>query len=181
MYENVVPSVIGFGTFVGFILTMLVGRISKGETEIAELKEIDKQKDELVSMVSHEIKNPLTPIILGCQLLLTESEGSLTQKQKHRVEQIMASSEQVHALLSDLSDVKKLDGNAMSLHKEDVDTAILLNKIVANIKDMVESKGVTLELKIKKSKMISCDPSRISQVITNIVKNAVDFVPKDNG
>jgi len=181
MYENVILVVIGFATIVGFILIMLAGQVSKGETEIAELKEIDKQKDELVLMVSHEIKNPLTPIILGCQLLLTQRECPLTQKQKRRIEQILTSSEQVHTLLSDLSDIKKLDRAAMSLNKEDVDTKILLNKIATNLKDMVESKNATLELNIKKSKTISCDSSRISQVIANIVKNAVDFIPKENG
>ena len=67
MYENIIPTVIGLGTLAGFIVTMLAGRVSKGETKIAELEEIDKQKDEFVSMVSHEIKNPLTPIILTCQ------------------------------------------------------------------------------------------------------------------
>lgn len=181
MYENIIPTVIGFGTLAAFIVTLLAGRVSKGETKIAELEEIDKQKDELVSMVSHEIKNPLTPIILACQLLLTEKEGPLTQKQKRRLEQILVNSNQVTGLLSDLSDIKTLDRNDMRLQKEDVDTTTLLNKVIGNLKDTVESKGAVLELKVKKSKTISCDPTRISQVITNIVKNAVDFIPKENG
>ncbi|ABX12816.1 porin PorA family protein [Nitrosopumilus maritimus] len=181
MYENIIPSIIGLATLAGFIVTMLAGRVSKGETKIAELEEIDKQKDELVSMVSHEIKNPLTPIILACQLLLTEKEGPLTQKQKHRIKQILVNSNQVTALLSDLSDIKTLDRNDMNLRKEDVNVDILLKKIIPNLKDMVESRGAVLELKVKKSKTISCDAARISQVVTNIVKNAVDFVPTTNG
>ena len=181
VYETVIPVVIGFGTFAGFVLTMLIGRVSKGEQEIVELKEIDKQKDELVSMVSHEIKNPLTPINLACQLLLEQKDGPLTSKQKEKIEQILASSEQVNALLSDLSDIKKLDRDAMKLDFKEVDTATLLTSISANVKDMVESKGARLELNLKKSKIISCDTSRISQVILNIVKNAVDFIPKENG
>ncbi|QDI88040.1 DUF3068 domain-containing protein [Candidatus Nitrosopumilus sp. SW] len=181
VYETIIPVVIGFGTFAGFILTMFAGRISKGEKEIVELKEIDKQKDELVSMVSHEIKNPLTPILLACQLLLAQKDGPLTLKQKQKIEQIMASSEQVNALLSDFSDLKKLDRNNMKLSKEEVDPVILLNKIVASMKDSVESHGARLELKIKKSKKISCDSKRISQVISNIIKNAIDFIPKEDG
>ena len=181
IYETIIPAIIGVGTFAGFILTMLVGRVSKGKTELAELKEIDKQKDELVSMVSHEIKNPLTPINLACQLLLSERDGPLTEKQRQRIEQILGSSEQVNALLSDLSDIKKLDRDAMKLNKKDVDIATLLTNISTNVKDMVESNGGRLELNLKKSKTISCDTSRISQVIVNIVKNAIDFIPKENG
>ena len=181
MYENIVPVVIGFGTFAGFVLIMLAGRISEDETEIATLKEIDKQKDELVSMVSHEIKNPLTPINLACQLLLAEKDGPLTVKQKQRIEQILSSSKQVNTLLSDLSDIKKLDRHVMKLDSQEVDTALLLNKIAADVKDMVESRGATIEVKVQKSKKVSCDASRISQVIINIVKNAIDFIPKENG
>ena len=181
MYETIIPALIGLTTFGTFISTILMGRVSKGEKEIVELKEIDKQKDELVSMVSHEIKNPLTPINLACQLLLAQKDGPLTNKQKQRIEQILASSEQVNSLLSDLSDVKKLDRDAMKLNHEQVDTAFLLNKIATNLKGMVESKGAKLEVTIKKSKEISCDAARISQVIMNIVKNAIDFIPKENG
>ena len=181
MYQTIIPIIIGFTTVVGFILLMLVGRVSKGKTEIAELKEIDKQKDELVSMVSHEIKNPLTPILLTCQLLLAQKDGPLTLKQKQRIEQIMTSSEHVNDLLSDFSDLKKLDRKNMKLSKQEVDPVVLLNKIITSMKDSVESHGARLELKIKKSKKISCDSKRISQVISNIIKNAVDFIPKDTG
>ena len=181
MYENIIPTVIGLGTLAGFIVTMLAGRVSKGETKIAELEEIDKQKDEFVSMVSHEIKNPLTPIILTCQLLLTGKDGPVTSKQKERIEQIMTSCDQLTALLSDLADIKKLDMDAMKLKIQDVEPDSLFEKIRVNVKDMVESRGATLEIKIKKSKTISCDASRISQVIVNIVKNAVDFIPEENG
>ena len=181
MYENIIPTIIGLGTLVGFILTMLIGRVSKGETKIAELEEIDKQKDEFVSMVSHEIKNPLTPIILACQLLLTGKDGPLTLKQKERVDQIMTSTDQLNALLSDLTDIKKLDMHALKLNMQDTDLTVLFEKIRVNVKDMVESRGAVLEINVKKSKTISCDASRISQVIVNIVKNAVDFIPEKNG
>ena len=181
MYEGIIPGLIVLTTFGTFISTILLGRVSKGEKEIVNLKEIDKQKDEMVSMVSHEIKNPLTPILLACQLLIAQRDGPLTNKQKQRIEQIMSSAEQVNSLLSDLSDVKKLDRDAMKLDKKEIDTATLLTSISSNVKDMVESKGARLELNLKKSKTISCDTSRISQVIINIVKNAVDFIPKENG
>ena len=181
MYETVIPALIALTTFGTFVSTILMGRVSKGEKEIVNLKEIDKQKDELVSMVSHEIKNPLTPINLACQLLLAQRDGPLTAKQKQKIEQISASAEQVNDLLSDLSDIKKLDRDAMKLNLKKVDTATLLSTISANVKDMVESRGARFELNLKKSKTISCDTSRISQVIVNIVKNAVDFIPKENG
>ena len=181
MYETIIPVLIGLTTIGTFISTILMGRVSKGQTQIAELKEIDKQKDEFVSMVSHEIKNPLTPILLACHLLLEQKDGPLTLKQKQRIEQILTSSEQVNDLLSDFSDLKKLDRKNMKLSKQEVDPVILLNKIVTSMKDFVESHGARLELNINKSKKISCDSKRISQVISNIINNAVDFIPKDTG
>lgn len=181
MYETIIPALIGLTTFGTFVSTILMGRVSKGEKEILNLKEIDKQKDEMVSMVSHEIKNPLTPILLACQLLIAQKDGPLTIKQKERIEQIMSSAKQVNSLLSDLSDVKKLDRDAMNLISRKINTATLLTTISSNVKDMVESKGARLELNLKKSKTISCDSARISQVIINIVKNAVDFIPKEKG
>ena len=139
------------------------------------------QKDEFVSVISHEIKNSLTPIMLACQLLLTEKDGSVTQKQKERIEEIMSNCDQLSDVLSDLTDIKKLDRHTLKLKIQDIDSVLLFEKISANVKDMVKSRKAVLEIKIKKSKTISCDVSRISQVIVNIVKNAVDFIPQENG
>ncbi|WP_428324119.1 sensor histidine kinase [Nitrosopumilus sp.] len=139
------------------------------------------QKDEFVSIISHEIKNSLTPIMLACQLLLTDKDATINQKQKERIEDIMSNCDRLSELLSDLNDVKKLDMGTMKLKIQDIESNSLFEKICVNLKDMVESRGVVLDINVKKSKTISCDVSRISQVITNIVKNAVDFVPKENG
>ena len=139
------------------------------------------QNDKFVSTISHEIKNSLTPIMLACQLLLNDKDATVNQKQKERIEDIMSNCDRLSELLSDLNDIKKLDMNTLKLKIQDVEPDSLFEKIPVNLKDTVESKGAVLELKIKKSKTISCDPSRISQVITNIVKNAVDFIPKENG
>ena len=141
MYENIIPTVIGLGTLAGFIVTMLAGRVSKGETKIAELEEIDKQKDEFVSMVSHEIKNPLNSHYSHMSVTTNWKRWPSHSKTKRKIEQIMTSCDQLTALLSDFADIKKLDMDAMKLKIQDVEPDSLFEKIRVNVKEWLNQEA----------------------------------------
>ncbi|MFB5626741.1 MAG: sensor histidine kinase, partial [Nitrosarchaeum sp.] len=146
-----------------------------------KLEEKEKLKDELVSMLSHEIKNPLTPILNSCEQLLLEKDGNLNEKQRKRIEIILKNSNSINELLNDFIELKKFDLNEITLSKTEIDLKEYLENVLESIRPFTGQKNIHLQLKLDNSWKIKCDQKRIAQVISNLVKNAIDFVPAKKG
>jgi len=159
--------------------------IKKGHTQIRnqlkELTKVDAQKDEFAAMVSHELKTPLVPIQLYTEMLLKGVLGSLDDKQIKALHSIHTNIESLSELVDDVLDVTKLELGRLTLHKKQVDLKDLLKKNIETLSIFAKEKKITLELDLKTSGKIFCDPKRINQVLSNLIKNSIDFVPKNNG
>jgi len=163
----------------------MVDDIKKGElliqNQLQELTQIDKQKDEFAAMVSHELKTPLVPIQLYTEMLLDGVLGSLDDKQIKALHSIHTSVESLIDLVDDVLDITKLELGRLKLNKKQIDFENLLNKNIESLSMFAKEKKVTLELDLKTSEKIFCDPKRINQVISNLIKNSIDFVPEHTG
>jgi signal transduction histidine kinase len=146
------------------------------------LMETEKSKDEFISMVSHELKTPLMPIKLYSDMLLKpEFMGELNQKQNKAIETISKSVERLQILINDMLDVHRLEIGRFNLSKTSVGVRQMIDQIISSMIPIAQAKNIELVSQIMAGGDIICDPNRIEQVIFNLVKNAVDFVPEDHG
>jgi signal transduction histidine kinase len=134
-------------------------------------------------MVSHELKTPLAPMKLYAEMLLksTSSFGNITEKQKKALQIIHNNVLRLEVLVSDILDVYKLDIERLRLKKTEVDIEELVNQSVAEFIPLTKDKRIKVVADVRTSGTVNCDPGRISQVISNLVKNSIDFVPQDTG
>ena len=181
-----IPLVIVLSIVTGFFISRSISRpITRLETQIQnqlkELKKIDEQKNEFAAMVSHELKTPLVPIQLYTEMLLKGVFGSLSDKQIKPLHAIHTNIESLNELVDDVLDVTKLELSRLTLYKKQVDVKELLNKNMESLNIFAKEKKVALELDLKTSGKILCDPKRISQVLSNLIKNSIDFVPENTG
>jgi len=165
----------------------------KGRGEIAQLvkkmkdmgnalKNAKKQKAEFISMITHELKTPLTPIIGFTQALLDrEILGPLSPKQLDAVETISKNANHLQSIIGDLLDSHRLDMGKIKFNYTEVDVADLTNSVIKNFKKEIESKKIQFNVDAKPPMLITTDKQRVEQVLTNIVVNSIDFVPKDTG
>jgi signal transduction histidine kinase len=158
------------------------------EQELAKaygtLKESEKAKEEFISMVSHELKTPIVPIKVYSEMLLkTNSLGVLNAKQKKAMQTIARSIEKLEVLVGDVLDVYKLDIGKLTLSKYDAEVAELINRTISDLTPITVEKQIELKSDIRTAKedSVFCDPKRIEQVLSNLVKNSVDFVPDKGG
>jgi len=114
IYHNVIPAMIIIITASVTIIVSLQSKFKKSKKDFSELEQTDKQKDEFVSMMGHEIRNPLTPIMSMCDILLLEKDGNLNEEQRKRIKTIQKSSIQINELLADFTEVKKIDLDQIS-------------------------------------------------------------------
>lgn len=147
-----------------------------------ELLTVEKAKDEFMSMINHELKTPLVPIKgYTDMLLLPKIMGDLNEKQKKAMNSISYNVGKLELLISDILDVYKLDMGKLMLSKKDVDVNQLITSNILEFKPLADQKNTKIDADIQYNGVVYCDQRRIDQVITNLIKNAIDFVPADTG
>ena len=140
-----------------------------------EARKTDIAKDEFLAMITHELKTPLVPIQGYSDILLGEHLGKLTDKQKERINIIKSSSETLLGIISDLLDAQKLDLGQLRMKKENKNIKDTLMKAIETLKPEAQQNNIEINA-ILKDVNIEHDAERISQVVTNLIKNSLTAV-----
>ena len=164
-----------------FIFRLFVSyTINQGQ--MSRLKEIEKEKHEFLSMITHELKTPLTPILGWAEALSTPKiMGELTKKQLKAINAISSSARSLERLIGDMLDVQKLTLEKMMINNNSFDVKEMLGAICENNKPEFKSKNVKLLNNCKDRIIIKSDIQRVEQIFNNLIQNAFDFIPKDTG
>jgi len=146
------------------------------------LKNAKKDKDEFIAMISHELKTPLTPIkIFATTLKKPKAFGELNQKQTEAVDAIHFNALRLERLIGDLLDAQRLEMGRMIFTNEKFSVNEVLDDAVKDYKIMSREKDIQITSKIDEEIILYSDKKRIEQVLDNLARNAIDFVPKDTG
>ncbi len=151
----------------------------KQKTE--EAKKTDIAKDEFLSMITHELKTPLVPIQGYVDMLLGEHMGSLNEKQKDRLKIIKSSAESLLRIISDLLDAQKLELGKLVVKKENQNIKDTIDIAIQALQTRATENKINIKLHLDKEILVPHDRERITQVLTNLLKNAVDVVNPDTG
>ena len=140
---------------------------------VNELRKGDKNKNEFLGALSHELRNPLATISAGLQLLDITDD----LKQSQNAKQIMKRQiDQLCHLVDDLLDLTRITNNKIDLKKECVELTTLALLATEDQRPLFDEKGVTLETEIGKERLyLDGDPVRLRQVIGNLLHNALKF------
>ena len=156
--------------------------IEKEKTLNHELKEVDKRKVEFISMISHELKTPIMPI-LGYIKLLKKQEmlGKLNQQQIEALDEIHLATIRLQKLIQDVLTSQKIDLEELAVTKTRVKISSILDSVIRAYSPICENKSVILEKNRIDDQDIVTDPDRVNQVFSNLISNALDFMPKHGG
>lgn len=144
-----------------------------------ELINQDQLKDSFLDTVAHELKTPVTAIQAASEVL--QDDDMPLEIRKKFLNIIMHDTKRLTTLINTILDLEKLSSGRESLH---LTTCYIENIVDASIKTvhpLLEKNKVQLEKQIEKNSAISCDEDKIIQVFTNIISNALKFVPENNG
>lgn len=137
-------------------------------------------KDELVSTVSHELRTPLTAISGALGMVAGGAAGQLPERAGWLIEIAHRNSERLTSLVNDLLDVDKLQSGRVEFHMESLDLGELVRAAIEQNQPYAERARVGLCDEIpERSLVASVDRSRMLQVLTNLISNAVKFSPSD--
>ena len=142
------------------------------------LRELDRLKDEFLSLVSHELRTPLTSIRGYLDLVLDEEAGDLNPEQRRFLEAVERNSGRLLRLVGDLLFVAQADAGRLSLEKAKVDLAGLAADCVEGAVPAAAEKSIDLVLAAKPVPAFVGDRGRLAQVLDNLISNALKFTPE---
>lgn len=138
-----------------------------------------RSREETLAIVSHDLRNPLSAIMLQVKMLtkLTE-KGDEIKELPEKLSRIMASCNRMNRLIQDLLDVSNIEGGKFSLNKQNFSAVGFIDEIVSHFDDLAKNQDIGIEKKINtKDFQISADKDRVTQAIGNIVANSLKFTP----
>jgi len=140
-----------------------------------ELREANRQKDDFLAMLAHELRNPLAPITTAAQLL---QRGQMDAPGIARASAIIArQAEHMTALVNDLLDVSRVTRGQVTMAQETVAVEPLVQEAVEQVRPMLDSCHHELFLDIEPGLYVLGDRTRLIQVLSNILNNAAKYTP----
>lgn len=143
------------------------------ETRARELEAALKAREEVVAVVSHDLKNPLNAISLREQLL-EESRSAEATAHAAAVRRTVAS---MQRLIADLLDAARLDAGQLRLDLRPGSVAVVVNDIIESMAPLTSGRSLTITSSVAPDLSAIMDKERIAQVLGNLVANAVKFTP----
>ncbi|MFL5625573.1 MAG: PAS domain S-box protein [Ktedonobacteraceae bacterium] len=159
-----------------------VTRIEQSETgigfvlDISERKELDKRKDEFISMASHELKTPVTSLKGFLSLLQRRMTIQGEEKSLYYLACMDAQVNKLIKLINDLLDLSKMQTGQLNYREERFEVAALVQEIVENVQETTKTHHLLLEEQTLAE--VFGDRDRIGQVLINLLNNAIKYSPQ---
>jgi len=143
--------------------------------DITEWKEIERIKNEFISIVSHELRTPMTSIQGSLSLLLSGAGGALPQKAITLLNIGKQNSERLIRLINDILDISKIESGEMQFNLADVNIGLILQEAILVNQSFADNFNISIQFEQRSSELVHVDRDRLLQVISNLLSNAIKF------
>lgn len=143
-----------------------------------EVERASKFKDQFLSTMSHELRTPLNAVLGFSDLLADERYGPLNDRQRRYVDHIHTGGKHLLTLISDILDLSKIEAGRMDLDREDMKVAPAFAEVISALSPLAEKKSQALLQQVETGLQVHADATRLKQVLTNLLGNAIKFTPE---
>jgi signal transduction histidine kinase len=142
-----------------------------------KLKGLDKLKTEFLSLASHQLRSPITAIKGYTSMLLDGSFGKIAKTQTEAISRVFQSSQNLAKVVEDLLDVAKIEQGGMKYQFQETDLEKICGEVFNEMSISAKNKGITLTYENTGAVpcMVSVDPTKIRQVVLNLLDNSVKY------
>ncbi len=151
--------------------------IARLEATNIQLLEANRHKSVFLANMSHELRTPLNAI-LGFSELLSDDARRYDVDTQHRfLEQIHSSGKHLLGLINDILDLSKVEAGQMDIHLQEVAVDESVQIVLATVEPLARTKEITLNTEPAPGLHLVADPSKLKQMLLNLVSNAIKFTP----
>jgi signal transduction histidine kinase len=146
-----------------------------------KIKEVDKMKDEFISIASHELRTPLTAIKGYLSLVADGTYGKIeNMEMKKGIDVVIASSARLEVLVEDLLNVSRIEQGRLDVNNKKIELEPIVQEIVSQLAISADEKNLLLEYKApeKKLPLVLADPEKLKQTLVNLIGNSIKYTDK---
>jgi signal transduction histidine kinase/CheY-like chemotaxis protein len=151
--------------------------LEEQERANAELKRLDKLKDEFLANTSHELRTPLNGVI-GLTESVLNTEVSLSDAAKQRLNLVLRSGRRLSSLVNDLLDFSKLQRGEFEVQSAPFALSPVVREVLEVLSPSAEQKSLRLRAQVPEGLAVVADAARVRQILTNLVGNAIKFTER---
>jgi signal transduction histidine kinase len=143
-----------------------------------KVKEVDKMKDEFISMASHELRTPIT-IIKGYTAMVLENATGLSEQGKGDLKIISNSADRLSNLIEDMLNVSRIEQGRLKIELKPIDIMPIIEETVKEFKIQADQKNLKLNylLEPNSKSIVEIDKDRLKQVLVNLIGNSIKYTP----
>jgi signal transduction histidine kinase len=176
-------------TLLAFLVVILVRRLARGSSELAEANvalaaqneqvvAANRMKSDFLATMSHELRTPLNGIIGFAELMHDGRVGPVSDQHREYLGDILSSADHLRRLIDDVLDLSKIEAGKIDLRPETVSCRELVEEVCDVVGSLAVRKDITLSCDIDPAiDPLLLDPGKLKQVLFNYVSNALKFTP----
>lgn len=157
-----------------FLANDLIGVIEVFR-DVAKEQEIEKLKDEFVSIASHELRTPMTAIKGLVSMMLDGDYGEVSGNLKEPLTDITTSTNRLINLVNDLLNVSRIEAGRVKFKLANIELSVSVHQVISILQPLTKQKGITLAVGQIPSITVQADADKVTQILNNIVGNAIKF------
>lgn len=146
--------------------------------QMEEMSEADRRKDEFLAVLGHELRNPLSAIVVGCELMMRKLSAlpQVDESILRTRERIERQAQYLHRLVDDLLDLARINSGKIELKRAKTTIQYVVEQAVANSQPSIEERRHTLTVDVPSAPItLYADPVRLIQVVGNLLSNAARY------
>ncbi|MCK4997566.1 HAMP domain-containing protein [Candidatus Pacearchaeota archaeon] len=140
-----------------------------------EYKQLEKAKTEFLSITSHELRSPMTPMQAQLQMLLGDYYGKLTTKQRSAVEIVFRNTKRLDNIIVDFLEISRIEAARLKFRFVKDNPEKVISRVIKELAGYMPEKKIKIVSEIEKLPIIEHDPGRLSQILRNLINNAIKF------
>jgi signal transduction histidine kinase len=142
---------------------------------MASIERIDKMQKEFINIAAHELRTPIQPILSLSQIL--QSNISNSAQQQEFLDAIVRNAKRLQRLTENILDVSKIEGQSLQINKERFNLNEKIRDVISDINNQIglRNNAMSILFEPKQDVFVEADKVRIYEVISNLIKNAIQF------
>jgi PAS domain S-box-containing protein len=147
--------------------------------DISEEKKLERMKEDLIGMITHDLRNPVLSLERALQIVVGGTLGSLNEDQKNVLDLALLTSHQLYGLVSDILDIYRNENGKFILRYTEVAIQRVVEESVKQVESLTREKRITLEVEAPLAPLeVSADEGRIRRTCINLLDNAIKYSPE---
>ncbi|AYN94609.1 GAF domain-containing protein [Pseudomonas sp. LTJR-52] len=148
--------------------------------QVAREREAVRARDEIVAVVSHDLRNPMTIVTMQAGLMQRMIVGDQRESSKRllsAINIIQTVATRMNSMIGDLLDLSKIESGRFQISSQPHDASSLVHQAVQLLQSLAETKSIQLKVHVEDDVILNADAERLFQVLSNLISNGIKFTP----